>query len=140
VKGVFIMKNKFILIGSIALLAVIGFSMAACNSNGGDGDDEVYGCTYSDSENIRITMAWGAEASVNHYLLTISYDQARAKIIEKLGPGEAGDPMMLQTGSRLTFNSTSVVLEVTKFSDSDSYKVILVQLPMGGKGHYWQTN
>ena len=31
------MKNKIKLIGFIALMAIIGFSMTACNSGGGDG-------------------------------------------------------------------------------------------------------
>jgi len=127
------MKGKFKVLVIIAMLALIGFSMASC---GGD-TKEIYGCAYSDSVDIKINMYDGSLASVTHYLLTISFDQAKAKVIQKLGPGEASDPIMLQTGSTLSFNSTGVILEVTKYSNSAGASVRLAQLPMGGKGHSW---
>jgi len=130
------MKGKFKVLGIIAMLAIIGFSMAAC----GDDAKEIYGCAYSDSVDIKINMNDGSVASVTHYLLTISYDQAKAKVIQKLGPGQAYDHIMIQTGSSLTNSSTGVILEVTKYSDMAGSFINLAQLPLGGKGHNWRAD
>jgi hypothetical protein len=42
----FFMKNVFRLIGFIAIAAVIGFTMTACDSDGGGGDDVLNGTTW----------------------------------------------------------------------------------------------
>jgi hypothetical protein len=57
----FSMKNKFKLIGIIALLAVIGFSMAACGDNSSS-DPDLFEGTWvgsSDDGSVRIVAAGG---------------------------------------------------------------------------------
>jgi len=60
------MKKTLKLIRIIGLLAIIGFSMAACSDGNDDGDTDegFYGCAYSQSVDFKINMNDGSIASI----------------------------------------------------------------------------
>jgi len=136
------MKNTFQVFGIVVLFAAIGLSITAC---GDDTHDKIYGCSYSDMVQDRITLTSGNEVSFTHYLLTISYSRAREILKQSFGPGREDNPIYLQSDSRITNNNyTGVLLEIREYTDtvppSDStsgFYINLTELPMGGKGYNW---
>jgi hypothetical protein len=140
------MKNTFkqkaavqrtVAISTLVLIAVIGFSMAAC---GDDNNSKIYGCAYSDSEELT-NISWDKTATITHYLLTISYDQARANIIQELGPGIEVNPAGLEIASHISLsNPSGLILEVKKHSDSEGLFIRLGKASgTNNRIHTWQT-
>ena len=130
------MKNTFKLLGIIALLAIIGFSMAACDS----GDTMIYGCTYSKKASAETYVTWlnpPHTVTGTHYILTITLDEAKANIVSELGQSMGWAGRQLNSSISNTTPPPYVMIEVIPESKS----VRLFTEPFAqDKAFRWMTN
>jgi len=134
------MKGKFKvqairrIAGIIAILAIIGFSMAACG--GDDGGGEIYGCHYSKKESVEEKITFDGPEYIlhtTHYLLTISFEEAKANITSKYGQpvGECG----WMGDTNIAFERPCVFIEYNK-----EWKDIrlIERTATGNRGFNWE--
>jgi hypothetical protein len=91
------MKNTFKLFGIIALIAVVGFSMAACGGDDDGGADPFEGTWVNTAQGLRIVAAdksakvYLNNAEIIRCTYTVSGNSATAKITE-VNPSALGFP------------------------------------------------
>ena len=84
------MNNRIKLLGVIALLVIIGFSMVTCSSGVEGNYGSIYGCAYNTKANAEGIATWlnpPRTFTGTHYLLEITFDEAKANITRKLKRG-----------------------------------------------------
>jgi len=124
------MKNTFKVLGIIALLAVIGFSMAACDDDGSG--DTIYGCAYSKKAKYQDDLG-----TYTDYLLTISYNDALAKLISHLGPINNENDFYFDTLPEITKGLDNwVLIEYVDWKGNDAFdRIVLFEYENGKQKH-----